>query len=87
VTESHGFVIPEDVSLPISINAVLKYRSAPQELIDHLLGEEFEVPVVEMTRDSQILDDGDKSMSGFQVTFPVIVGFMLLVFFLMGRKR
>jgi len=65
----------------------LKYRSAPQELIDHLLGEEFEVPVIEMTRDSQILDDSDESMPRFQVTFPVIVGFMLLVFYLVGRKR
>ncbi len=87
VTESHAFTMPDGVNTPVYVTAVLKYRSAPQELIDYLLGEEFEVPVIEMTRDSQILEDGDKSMSGFQVTFPVIVGFILLVFFLIGRKR
>jgi len=79
--------MPDDVNTPVYVTAVLKYRSAPQELIDYLLGEEFEVPVIEMTRDSQKLDDSDESMSGFQITFPVIFGFMLLVFCLMGRKR
>ena len=87
VTESHSFTMPEDVSLPISITAVLKYRSAPQELIDHLLGEEFEVPVVEMTHDSKSIGDEDKRIPGFQITFPVMLGLLLLLFSMRGNKR
>ena len=86
-TESHGFIIPEDASLPISITAVLKYRSAPQELIDHLLGEEFEVPVVYMTQDSKTIGDEDKSIPGFRITFPVMLGLLLLLFSMRGNKK
>ncbi|HIH86998.1 MAG TPA: hypothetical protein HA304_03750 [Methanosarcinales archaeon] len=86
-TESHGFTIPKEASLPISITAVLKYRSAPQELIDHLLGEEFEVPVVYMTQDSRTIGDEDKSIPGFQITFPVLPGLLLLLFSMRGNKK
>jgi hypothetical protein len=86
-TESHGFTMPEDVSLPISITAVLKYRSAPQEFIDHLLGGEFEVPVVEMTQDSKTIGDEDKSIPGFQVPLPVMLGLLLLLFCRRGNKK
>ena len=86
-TETHDFTVPEGVTLPVSITAVLKYRSAPQELIDHLLGDEFEVPVVEMTQDSETIGDKDKSIPGFQITLPVILGLMLLIFGMRGNKK
>jgi len=86
-TESHGFTMPEDVTLPVSINAVLKYRSAPQEFIDYLMGEGFEVPVVDMTQDSETIGDKDTSIPGFQITFSVILGLMLLTFGMREYKR
>jgi len=86
-TETHGFTMPEDVTLPVSITAVLKYRSAPQEFINDLLGEEFVVPVVDMTQDSETLGDNDTSMPGFQITIPMTLGFMLLVYIMKGNKK
>jgi len=86
-TETHSFTMPEEVTLPVSITAVLEYRSAPQELIDHLLGEEFEVPVVYMTQDSKTIGDKDKSIPGFRITFPVMLGLFLLLFCMRGNKK
>jgi hypothetical protein len=49
VSENHTFIIPDEVTYPLSIEATLKYRSAPQHLIDYLFGEMvYEVPVIDM---------------------------------------
>lgn len=79
--------MPEEVVWSVSITAVLKYRSAPQELIDRLLGGEFEVPVVEMTQDSRTIGDEDKSIPGFWITFPVLLGLLLLLISMRGNKK
>jgi hypothetical protein len=57
VTEHHSFVLPENAVYPITVESTLKYRSAPQDMIDHLLGEETEVPVVDMSKMSAIIYD------------------------------
>ncbi|MDK2832228.1 MAG: hypothetical protein PWQ75_1980 [Methanolobus sp.] len=57
VTEHHSFVLPENAVYPITVESTLKYRSAPQDMIDHLLGEETEVPVVDMNEMSAIIYD------------------------------
>ena len=50
VTEEHTFTLPADVGYPVTVEATLKYRSAPQELIDHLFEEDTpQVPVIDMT--------------------------------------
>ena len=59
----------------------------PQELIDRLLGGEFEVPVVEMTQDSRTIVDEDKSIPGFRITFPVLLGLLLLLICMRGNKK
>jgi hypothetical protein len=51
VTEQHSFVLPENAVYPVTVETTLKYRSAPQDMIDHLLGEETEVPIVDMNKD------------------------------------
>ena len=49
VLENHSFVMPEEAANPITVNAVLHYRSAPQEHIDELFGEgTYTVPVIDM---------------------------------------
>lgn len=49
-TEDYTFVVPEDATAPITVDVRLNYRSAPQSLVNDLLGEgELEVPVIEMT--------------------------------------
>lgn len=51
VTETFSFAVPGDAVLPLGVEAVLKYRSAPQSLIDSLFGAgQVQVPVIEMTR-------------------------------------
>lgn len=57
VTEQHSFVLPENAVYPVTVETALKYRSAPQELIDKLLGEETEVPIVDMNEMSAIIYD------------------------------
>ncbi|MDK2826581.1 MAG: hypothetical protein PWQ44_1761 [Methanolobus sp.] len=57
VTEEHSFVMPENAAYPLTIQSTLKYRSAPQDMIDHLLGEETMVPVVDMNKMSAIIYD------------------------------
>jgi len=56
VTEEHSFTIPAGANLPLNIEAVLKYRSAPQHLVDELFGEGKVTPlIVDMvTEKSQI---------------------------------
>jgi len=47
--EKHSFPMPEDSSAPLRTRAVLHYRSASQEHIDELFGEEtYKVPVIDM---------------------------------------
>lgn len=49
VLENHSFVMPEGATNPITVNAVLHYRSASQEHIDELFGEgTYTVPVIDM---------------------------------------
>lgn len=49
LTEVYAVRIPPDVKGPFKVIATLKHRSAPQPLVDKLLGKgKFEVPVVDM---------------------------------------
>ncbi|GAX60323.1 heme protein [Candidatus Scalindua japonica] len=48
--EQFSLLIPEDIKLPLKIKAVLNYRSAPQYLVNDLLGEKsIELPIINMT--------------------------------------
>ena len=48
-TEQYSFLLPLTGILGYTIEADLKYRSAPQSLIDDLFGDEtFELPIIEM---------------------------------------
>ncbi len=50
-TEKYSFLLPQDASGPLSIKAVLRYRSYPQALANTLLGKDAPVlPVVDMTQ-------------------------------------
>jgi len=55
-TEEHSFNIPATATLPLNVETVLKYRSAPQHLVDELFGKGKVTPlVVDMvTEKSQI---------------------------------
>ena len=87
-TERFSFKIPEDTATPISITATLKYRSAPQEMIDHLFGEgELEVPVIDMTHKSLILGEKYQRTPGFQLTLPVILGLIFIIYVIKGFKQ
>ncbi|WP_340819507.1 multiheme c-type cytochrome [Methanolobus sp. WCC4] len=57
VTEEHNFTVPDDVAYPLTVKATLNYRSAPQELIDKLMGEDTEVPVIAMNEISATIYD------------------------------
>ncbi|UCD57074.1 MAG: cytochrome c family protein [Candidatus Hydrogenedentota bacterium] len=49
--EHYAAYVPADVKLPLTIHAILNYRSAPPHLVRILMGEEaVDVPIVEMTR-------------------------------------
>lgn len=85
VIEPFSFKIPEDIATPITITATLKYRSASQEMIDHLFGKgELDVPVIDMTQKSLIVGEKDPSTPGFQLTFPVILGLILIIYVIKG---
>jgi hypothetical protein len=56
-TEQHSFVMPENAAYPLTVQSTLKYRSAPQDMIESLLGDEIEVPVVDMNEISAIIYD------------------------------
>ncbi len=48
--EQFACLIPNDAKPPIKINAILNYRSAPQHIVDELLGEKaIKLPVIKMT--------------------------------------
>ncbi len=93
VTEEHTFLLPEDAVYPLTVDATLKYRSAPQELIDHLFGEGVhEVPVIDMTEISAVIYDPatppeervpPESAPGFGVFATVAV---LLIVYLFKNK-
>ncbi|MBN2110733.1 MAG: cytochrome c family protein [Methanosarcinaceae archaeon] len=88
VVEEHAFTLPEDVVYPVNVEATLKYRSASQELIDHLFGEGVhEVPVIDMAEVSGAIYDPDsppesrtqsQSSPGFTVFAAVAV--LLIVY-------
>ncbi len=60
VSEKHTFKIPADVAYPLALEATLKYRSAPQDTIDHLFGDNvYEVPVINMTRASSSIYENE----------------------------
>lgn len=52
-----------------------------------LSSDQFELPVVGMTQDSKTIGDEDKSIPGFQITFPVLLGLLLLLFSMRGNKK
>jgi hypothetical protein len=86
VTEEHSFTIPENFKYPINIEATLKYRSAPQSLIDHLFEEGgHEVPVVDMVTNSGTVydpnsnpNDRAKKTPGF-AAFSALSAFFVIV--------
>ncbi len=45
-TEEYLFTIPIGATLPLNVEATLKYRSAPQHLVDELFGKDKVVPLV-----------------------------------------
>lgn len=57
VTEKHAFTIPDDVAYPLTVQTYLNYRSAPQSMIDHLLEQDTEVPVVTMNEVTSTIYD------------------------------
>ncbi len=77
VSEKHTFRIPDDVTYPLALDATLKYRSAPQDLIDHLFGEKVhEVPVLSIAEMSvNIYEDGETST---ETTIPATPGVGIL---------
>ncbi len=86
-TESFSLMLPEDAKTPINITATLKYRSAPQHLIDELFGEgEMDVPVIEMTEESVDLSEGYEQVPAFVVSLPLVMGFILLVYLMRKPK-
>jgi hypothetical protein len=54
-----------------------------------LSSDQFEVPVVEITQDSKTIGNEDKSIPGFQITFQVMLGLLLLLllFSMRGNKK
>ena len=51
LTEKYAFQIPSDTVSPLTVEAVLKYRSASQSLAKKLLGESApKIPVIDMVR-------------------------------------
>lgn len=50
VTQTYNFTVPENVAYPLEVETKLNYRSAPQDMIDRLLGPETTVPVVIMNQ-------------------------------------
>jgi len=45
--------IPTDIKPPLKVETVLQYRSAPQDVVDALLGEKtIKLPIIEMTNAS-----------------------------------
>ena len=48
--EQFALLIPDDIKPPLKINVVLNYRSAPQYVVNSILGEKaIKLPVINMT--------------------------------------
>jgi len=87
--ETYNFMIPSDAKLPITVDAKLNYRSASQELLDTLLGEDtFVSPIAEMAAvEMEIGSVGGGSETpgfGFALT---ISGILAVALFLHKTKR
>ncbi|MBN1133419.1 MAG: cytochrome c family protein [Methanosarcinaceae archaeon] len=94
VVEKHTFVIPEDAIYPVSVSTKLRYRSAPQDIIDHLFGEGvYEVPIIDMVEKSNLISTSNiissaanqepkQNIPGFGF-FGVVVAFI----FAYGKRR
>ncbi len=55
--ETYTFYIPDDAVAPVNVTATLKYRSAPQSLVDLLLGKDaLEIHAVDMAGASGKID-------------------------------
>ena len=49
VTERYELALPKDAKLPLEVRAVLRYRSAPQDVMDRIFGKgAFRIEVVDM---------------------------------------
>jgi hypothetical protein len=83
VVEIHSFSMPQNASNPISVKAVLHYRSASQEHIDELFGEgAYSVPVIDM---AAYPEEEKSSTPGFGTT-GTIIAFALGSFYKRLRK-
>ncbi len=52
--ERYACAVPQDAKFPLKITAVLNYRSAPQEVVDALLGEKsIKLPITDMAEVSK----------------------------------
>ena len=93
VTEEYIFTIPEDVRYPVAVEATLKYRSAPQDLIDHLFDDGVhEVPVVDMVKSSGTIYDPESDPESRTENAPGFAGLSAIAAFiaiaqLFKRKR
>ena len=55
--EHFACLIPNDVKPPLKINAILNYRSAPQYVVNKLLGDKaIKLPIIKMTEISKDVD-------------------------------
>ncbi len=92
VREEHRFTLPDDVVYPLKVETSLNYRSAPQDIIDQLFGEDmYEVPVINMNEASNTiydpdtpleernLEDKNESTPGFSI-FTACMAFMLMIY-------
>lgn len=83
VTEEHTFTIPENVKYPVTVEATLEYRSAPQSLIDHLFEEGMhEVPVVDMAVSSVSIYDPNSDPNDRSENTPGFAGLSTIAAFL-----
>lgn len=92
VFEKHSFKIPDDVAYPLIVEATLKYRSAPQDTVDHLFGDGvYEVPVINMTSVSSNIYENEgeattvPSTSGITAVGSIIV--FLCAAYLLSRRK
>ncbi|WP_157197344.1 multiheme c-type cytochrome [Methanohalobium evestigatum] len=92
VVQKHNFSIPADVEYPITVNAKLQYRSAPQDVIDRLFGRgTHKVPVVTMNEKTSLIRDpnasrGSSVTPGFGVDVLILI-FSILVVILYYRNH
>jgi len=84
VVEKHSFSMPQNASNPISVKAVLHYRSASQEHIDDLFGKgTYSVPVIDM---AAYPEEEKASTPGFGTT-GTLIALSLGSFYKKHRKR